>query len=491
MEPQINRIWKPIEFQEAWLKCDTSVLDGVTDAWYARREELQSSSNAFSDFMNQLKREHAIETGVIERLYDLDRGVTETLIRKGFIDTQVTHLQTDVAVPKLFGHLKDHMDAIDFVFDMVNENRPLSIGFIHELHQLVTRNQTTTEARDQFGNKTEVELLKGRFKTTENNPTRPDGSKVYYCPPINVQDEVENLVTLYNEATENKVHPVVIAAWFHHAFSTIHPYQDGNGRVDRLLSSLILIKHGLFPFTVRREEAKDLYIDALEKADSGNPQPLVSYFCETQREHIEKALNLREATTASSLDEVARLFSGKLEEWQSKTRKEHEAKVALIRNEVFELCLTEVNSAVESLREKINGGAELEVKSCSPKDGLEQHFYYGQIIKYAKRHGYYFNRHLPKGWIMVTISLNHVKWYRLGMTVHHQGSDDGTLVLGAFLEDTTTKVDHNERIDATLPLEIRPVLISTIGEASSKGSIISKFVEHALTLTLGHIASEL
>src|SRR5690606_11489692 len=114
---------------------------------------------------------------------------------------QVTHSQTDVPVAKLFGHLKDHMDAIDFVFDMVNENRPLTIGFIHELHQLVTRNQSTTEARDQFGNKTEVPLLKGKFKTTENNPTRPDGTKVYYCSPIYVQEEVEKLVELYNKAT--------------------------------------------------------------------------------------------------------------------------------------------------------------------------------------------------------------------------------------------------------------------------------------------------
>lgn len=118
-----------------------------------------------------------------------------------------------------------------------------------------------------------IDLRKGDFKIFENNPTREDGTKVMYCPPEHVQAEMDNLVSIYNEAEQNSVHPLTCATWFHHAFTTIHPFQDGNGRVARLLSSLILIKHGLFPFTVPREEAKVRYIDALEKADSGDPQP--------------------------------------------------------------------------------------------------------------------------------------------------------------------------------------------------------------------------
>jgi len=76
--------------------------------------------------------------------------------------------------------------------------------------------------------------------------------------------------------------------WFHHAFTTIDPFQDGNGRIARLLASLILIKHGLFPFTVLRGEAKVKYIDALEKADAHEFQPLIDYFAEVQKKHIEK-----------------------------------------------------------------------------------------------------------------------------------------------------------------------------------------------------------
>jgi hypothetical protein len=79
----------------------------------------------------------------------------------------------------------------------------------------------------------------------------------------------------------------------------------------------------------------------------------------------------------------------------------------------------------------------------------------------------------------------------LGFSIHHQGYDDGTLVIGAFLEDTTNNVTPQERVEAALPLDIRPVLISTTGDPQAKTSIISKFVEHALTVALAHISSEL
>lgn len=485
-------IWKPIGLTEEWLDVDTGIIDGVTDAWFARRVELQENSKEFAAFMEQLKREHAIETGVIERLYDLDRGVTETLIKRGIVDAHVSHTDTNVPVEKLKSHLIDHMAAVEYVFDVVKEDRELTIGFIHDLHTLVTRNQDTTEGRDQFGNKTVLPLRKGAFKELDNNPTRADGVKYLYCPPIHVSSEMANLIAAYDKAVNEEVHPVVITAWLHHAFTTIHPYQDGNGRVGRLLASLILIKNGLFPFTVRRQDAKEIYIDSLEKADAGNPQPLVNYICETQREHISSALNLKQEPQASSLDEVAKIFSGKLEEWQSAQRKEREAAVSEVREKVFEMSLDILEKTVERLKVKFNGNTEFNINSCSPTNDSIQHYYQGQIIKYAKRHNYYYNRHLSKGWITLSIGLNRVKWYRLGITVHHQGSDDRTLVIGAFLEDTTNdKVDNDERIDTTLPLEIRPVLISTENDPSSKETVIKKFIEHALTVTLGHIASEL
>lgn len=488
MASRIYRLWKPIELTDNWRQCDTSTLDELAPAWFERREALQDKSAEYREFIAELKREHAIETGIVERLYDLDKGVTETFIKKGFAASCISHNDTNVPVPRLMAHLSDHLNAVDFVFDAVKENRALTIGFINELHALVCQNQKYTEGRDQSGKTIKIALRKGAFKVNENNPTREDGAKILYCPPVQARSEMDRLIAIYKQAESDAVSPLICAAWFHHAFTTIHPYQDGNGRVARLLASLILIKHRLFPFTVPREEARAKYIDALEKADRGEPQSLVEYFAEVQKRHIGKALNLREVS-ASSFDEVMEIFSGKIEKRQEKNVAQREERLDNARRRVFGFCLKRLNLIKEQLGARLNEKAVITIQSCSPDEQEKQGYYYGQIIKYAKRHDYYFNRNLPKSWLTLRIELADEKRYQLCASIHHYGYDDSTLAIGAFLEFLTA---HGpERIDQALPLEIKPHIIAITDDVSSKEKNIARFIQSALTLAMAQIASEL
>src|SRR5262249_14710605 len=157
-----------------------------------------------------------------------------------------------------------HKSAIDLVHDCVSESRPLTIGLTNELHSILTRHQSNVEAQDQFGRDISVPLRRGAFKELPNNPTRPDGTIHEYCPPIHVQSEMENLVRWYNEYQEDN--PIILAAWLHHRFTQIHPYQDGNGRVARTLANLVLVKGEFFPVVVSRDQ-RPHYIEALETAD--------------------------------------------------------------------------------------------------------------------------------------------------------------------------------------------------------------------------------
>ena len=104
---------------------------------------------------------------------------------------------------------------------------------------------------------------------------------------------MDNLVKIYDDLVGQQIHPVIVAAWFHHAFTTIHPFQDGNGRIARLLASLIFIKSYYFPFTVLGQE-RDKYITALELADQNKPQPIVDYFGGAQRRNMKKPLILKQ-----------------------------------------------------------------------------------------------------------------------------------------------------------------------------------------------------
>lgn len=486
---KIFRLWKFVEFTDKWENADTSRIDDITPSWFSKREKLKTNSTEYSDFINRLKREHAIETGVVERLYDLKKGITETFIKEGFVQSYLSHGDTNVPTQTLMNHLKDHLEAVDFVFDIVKDERHLTTSFIKELHQLVTRHQIHAEGRDQFGTKTKIDLLRGSYKIRENNPTREDGTLVLYCHPDHVAAEMDSLVAIYNDLVEKEIHPIIISAWVHHAFTTIHPFQDGNGRVGRLLASLILIRFNLFPFTVLREDARVKYIDALEQADYNQPQMLVDYFCEIQRKNIEKALNIQEVSPSSFL-EVVDIFSQKLESWQQNQHKEYEEWLSNNRKYIFDTCLDSLEAYKKQLKDRFNGGVEMRIDSAAFDDIKRQQFYYRQIIQYAVKHDYYFNRTLPKAWILFNIKLSATKKYQLAFTLHHFGYSSTSVAIGAFLEfkgDTNRKND-----DLTLPLEIKPYVLS-IEKEINKSSIdnINYFLENVLTLALAHIISEL
>jgi len=482
---EYNRLWQPIEFNEAWQQCDTSILDDISASWFERRKKLKEDSGEYADFLSQLKREHAIETGVIERLYDLKRGVTETLIKQGFIESFLSHGDTNIAKSDLLHYLNDHLEAVNFVFDIVKEDRPLTVSFIRELHQLVTRNQKYTEGRDQFGNNLQVTLLKGKYKERENNPTREDGTEILYCPPEQVASEMDNLILIYNAQLHEQLHPLILATWFHHAFTTIHPFQDGNGRMARLLTSLIFIKFGYFPFTVLREEAKAKYIEALEQADKGEFQPLVTYFGEVQKRNIQKALNLKDVSS-TSLAEVQAVLGQKVEAWQHQNSHEQRQLLVTHRNEIFDYCNTVLNEFRHRLKETVNGNIQLDISSCSFDNSNLQHYFYTQMMNYAQKHDYFFNRTLPKAWLIFELTLAENKKYQLIITLHYYGYDDSTLAIGSLLQ-----FKESEQIDTALPLEIPPHIISISNDVEAKKRNIRSYLENALTLALAQIASEI
>ncbi|MEK6734007.1 MAG: Fic family protein, partial [Pseudomonadota bacterium] len=373
---RIVTIWKFIEFTSEWEDCDTSKLDEISPSWFRRKDELESTSSEYAEFIEQLKRRHAIETGIIERMYDISKGVTETLIEKGFAEVLISHgdFSDNLTKDQLLNHLKDHLSAVDSVFEFVKNKRELTLGFINELHQIVTAHQDSAEGRDQFGNKFKIPLLKGRYKERENNPSRQNGEikiTYKYCPPEHVNAEMDNLILIYNELLRKNIHPVIIAAWFHHSFSIIHPFQDGNGRLARLLASLIFIKFGLFPLTVLREDAKDIYLKSLEDADIGNPQPLVNYFVDIQRTNIEKALNLKSIST-TSFDQLADLLSGKLKAQKLNRERERQFRIETNRTGIFQICNEILNKYTEELQAKMSGFAHIYLTSCNLADTTRQ-----------------------------------------------------------------------------------------------------------------------
>jgi len=296
-EKSIHR-WHPIEdYAEPPQRLGTPEIQQLFALWSEQREALEDSQG-LQAFNDRMQREWAIETGLLERIYTLDRGVTQLLIEQGIDASFIPHSGTGPDPVHLVAILRDHEEAIESLFSFVKGDRQLTTSYIKELHALLTRNQKTTTAVDTFGNVFETPLLRGDYKRQPNNPRRADGSVHEYCPPEQVGSEMDRLLELHHNHLDAP--PEVEAAWLHHRFTQIHPFQDGNGRVARCLATLILLKAGWFPLTIRDTlEERGRYLDALEAADRGDLRPLVEVVTAAERKAFIQALSLSDEVVRS------------------------------------------------------------------------------------------------------------------------------------------------------------------------------------------------
>jgi hypothetical protein len=245
--------WSPLEdLPSDHRELEQTELRSLAGIWEEQRSELQTL-DAIKEFNERLLRRWAIETGIIERVYTLDRGVTQLLVERGLDASFIPNHATDKNPELVIQIIRDQHAAVEGLFDFVASRRPLSTSYIKELHSLLTSSQRTTEAVDQFGHRFEVELDHGQYKLRPNNPRRPDGTVHEYCPPEQVASEMDRMIALHLEHEANGVCPEVEAAWLHHRFTQIHPFQDGNGRVARAIATLVFLRAHWLPLVITDE----------------------------------------------------------------------------------------------------------------------------------------------------------------------------------------------------------------------------------------------
>lgn len=257
-----------------------SILDTVRSLRLAWKRVIEADPEAFHEARKRSLRRHAIETGVIERLYDLSWGITEALVAEGITAEAAARATRDgVLADDVLELIRSQYDALQFMAEAARHGRDVSISMVKELHVALTRLQHTYPATGPRGITFDARLAHGQWKSKPNSVTRPDGSKLEYCPPDQVAPQMERLVELY--VGYEDIDPVVRTAWLHHRFVRIHPFQDGNGRVARCLTLLGLLRADLAPLVVDRRD-RDRYLECLDQANDGDLRPLVRFFAELQ-----------------------------------------------------------------------------------------------------------------------------------------------------------------------------------------------------------------
>lgn len=160
-------------------------------------------------------------------------------------DAEISSLIKNLKVSKLQSRdeqeVVGYYDTLETVLANYNDI-DLSVSNIHGLHNLLLKYSSKDDRH------------RGKFKEMTNQvvATYPDGTtRVIFktTEPFLVQKEMEELVDWTNHTISNQeIHPLLVICTFVYEFLSIHPYQDGNGRLSRIFTNLLLIKHG-YKFT--------------------------------------------------------------------------------------------------------------------------------------------------------------------------------------------------------------------------------------------------
>ncbi|MBR5028446.1 MAG: Fic family protein [Bacteroidales bacterium] len=190
----------------------------------------------------------------------------------------LTYGQTEILL--LFGKVIGEADVKD-VQDMAASNValrmaseeanfrdiPLTQNFIRTLHKTLLREDYTVYRNLPGGVQTSYTVHAGQYKTRPNSVITRYGDRFEYASPEETPSLMTDLVDWYNdEEQKGKLHPVELAILFHYRYIRLHPFEDGNGRIARLMMNYILSRHNL-PMIVVRSRFKQYYLEALHQAD--------------------------------------------------------------------------------------------------------------------------------------------------------------------------------------------------------------------------------
>ena len=200
-------------------------------------------------------------------------------------NTRIRQLVEEKTTPKnrneqeIAGY-RDVLSIIHESFDTI----PITRNYILQLHKILYSHMNNPIA--------------GRTKTVQNyiSATYPDGhTETLFTPldPFETPEALDRLCEEYNRVIGNmELEPMIAVPVFIHDFLCIHPFNDGNGRMSRLLTTLLLYRNGFYVGKYISLEAKiaknkDLYYDALYASQSGwhegtdDPVPFIKYLLGT------------------------------------------------------------------------------------------------------------------------------------------------------------------------------------------------------------------
>lgn len=224
-------------------------LDSLLD-----KEELETLRKIKNKYSQIPKRsfENRYEAFVAQFTYDSNAIEGNTLSLKETSYILFEHRTPEGKSIREINEALNHKKAFDFILEY---KKDITKDFICKIQEIVVTDTLRKDLQSQIGKYRDLQVY-------------IRGANFIPSKPKEVKREMRNLLRWYS-SNKKTLHPLILAAYLHAAFESIHPFVDGNGRTGRLLSNFILHKNK-YPMINIPNSQKLEYYECLEEARKGN-----------------------------------------------------------------------------------------------------------------------------------------------------------------------------------------------------------------------------
>jgi Fic family protein len=197
---------------------------------------------------------------------------SETALLLIFDETKGNHTLRE------YEEMKSHDVALQLIQEWaVDSERPLTEINIKNLNEIILVKPFYKDAITPDGQKTRRQIKIGDYKEYPNSVQLANGEVFEYASVSETPILMGELIDWYRTEVEKaELHAVALAALLHYKFVRIHPFDDGNGRISRLLMNYVLLKNSLPPVVIKSSDKRN-YLSALNSADAGDIHSFIDY----------------------------------------------------------------------------------------------------------------------------------------------------------------------------------------------------------------------
>jgi Fic family protein len=252
---------------------------------------------------------------MLENVFELEDSSWRKLIRTGFFINSIEGISLTSRKKKkeaIIQVLTNTENALSLINRCLDDYSQFTPEFLKKLHHTLLHDDWFEEevvvSGDLFGDGTVIRLVTvGKFRKKacytfhyedEQENTLPEVTQ--FCHFSLIEEEMHNFCRSVQEILAVESDPFTKAAWIQWSFLRIHPFEDGNGRVSRIISSIPLYQLFLPPIVVKNENKKN-YFQALKHADiEGDLTLLRTFLKNSLLDGMEEIKNLPVNTTGGA-----------------------------------------------------------------------------------------------------------------------------------------------------------------------------------------------